>query len=292
MKCVACQTEIEASSVYCPKCGAKLEDPDGQGTEQQFGQEETQQPLADEVRERTGPGSAEQGTASQRLLDTARSGVNKPAKTGSGRLGPRAATPPRPSSPLPGNLLCYRPPLGAISLADVEEGMDGTFRPLSLVDSDRRAVDLVLLYPDLSRWNHQVSTDGPSVLSRRGNLQTRSRRHRGDRHRRLETRTDTLGSSDQRRSRHGEHQVGRPDQPELKLLGLENPDVVFQALDDARRKERTTRGSNPCESRQLFFELDVQFRRWRELGMLIAFRYFVTVRRATVIPCFPSSVTS
>ena len=36
----------------------------------------------------------------------------------------------------------------------------------------------------------------------------------------------------------------------------------------------------------------VQSRRWRELGMFIALRYLVTVRRATVRPCFASSLTS
>jgi hypothetical protein len=30
--------------------------------------------------------------------------------------------------------------------------------------------------------------------------------------------------------------------PELRLLGLENPDVVFKSLDEARRKERVARG--------------------------------------------------
>ena len=40
-----------------------------------------------------------------------------------------------------------------------------------------------------------------------------------------------------------------------------------------------------------YFSPFVQSRRPRELGMFIALRYLVTVRRATVMPCFASSST-
>ena len=68
------------------------------------------------------------------------------------------------------------------------------------------------------------------------------------------------------------------DLGERALKNIPRPVHVFRAVPEG--------GAAVCSSTR------VQSRRWRLLGMFIALRYLVTVRRATVTPCLASSATS
>ncbi len=101
MKCVECQAEIEDKSVYCPKCGARLEETDGQEAMGQDAAETSkadvnqEAPVPDEVDEEPEPEPAEQPTASERLLDAARSGGEKTTETDAGTAWTEGGYSPR-----------------------------------------------------------------------------------------------------------------------------------------------------------------------------------------------------
>ena len=241
MKCLACQAEIETNSVYCPKCGAKLEEPEGQEGEEQFGQEETQEPVSGEVDEQTQPEPAEQRTASQRLLDTARAGAEKTSKADAGSAWTQGGYSPKT--------------LNARFLATCVASILLLVLSLWLW---RREWGNWVWYPSLiaiaALWIWFACVRIYRVGTIKYQLTAHQFYHEEGIFKRVRDVIEVIDIDDLQLERTlwdrminggvGSVTIRSADQssPNLKLPGLDNPDVVFQALDDARRKERAARG--------------------------------------------------
>ncbi len=236
MKCVACQAEIEASSVFCPKCGAKLQDAEGQGLNQQSPLEQPQSPLASGVDEEAVPPAPR-----ERLLDAARSGADKVTGTESAAGWSQGGYSPK--------ALRARF-LGTCILSILLLGLSFWLW--------RREWGNWVWYPSLiviaALWIWYACIRIYRVGTIKYQLTVHQFYHEEGIFKRIRDVIEVIDIDDLKLERTlwdrvinggvGTVSIKSADQssPVLRLRGLDNPDAVFQALDDARRKERTARG--------------------------------------------------
>lgn len=241
MKCAACQTEIEASSVYCPKCGARIdggeeEKTDGAPSSEDVQQSETPAPEPE-------PEPAKQPTASERLLETARSASKKGAETDT--AGP--AWTEGGYSPKALNARFYNTIGGTILLL---------LLPLWL--TWRQGWPTWVWYPPLiliaALWIWFACVRIYRVWTIKYQLTAHQFYHEEGIFRRIRDVIEVIDIDDLKLEKTlwdrminggvGTVIIRSTDQstPELKLPGLDNPDLVFKSLDDARQRERVSRG--------------------------------------------------
>lgn len=246
MKCVACQAEIEANSVYCPKCGARVDEPVGQETPGQeaaedFGADVTQEPVSDEAGEQSQPEPSEQPTASERLLDTARSGGEKTAETDAGTAWTQGGYSAKALNARFMNTIAVSVLLLALAIwGHWARGWTWLWYPSAI------AIAALWIWFACVRiyrvWTIKYQLTAHQFYHEEGIFKRvrdvievididdlKLERTLFDRMVNGGVGTVTIKSTDQ-------------SSPELRLVGLDNPDVVFKSLDDARRKERAARG--------------------------------------------------
>ncbi len=248
MKCVECQTEIEDKSVYCPKCGARLEETDGQeamgqdvagSSEADATQEE---PVSDDVKEQPEP--TEQPTASERLLEAARSGGEKTTDTDAGTAWTEGGYSPRA--------------LNARFLVTCVVSVLLLVLSFWLMFKEKPWSTPFALYPSLlviaGLWIWFACVRIYRVWTIKYQLTAHQFYHEEGIFKRVRDVIEVIDVDDLKLERTlwdrminggvGTVTIKSTDQssPELKLAGLDNPDVVFKSLDDARRKERAARG--------------------------------------------------
>ena len=245
MKCVACQAEIEANSVYCPKCGAKMDEPADQETLESSGADEVQEPESDEADTQTQTDSAPpaQATASERLMEVARSGGEKTTDNDAGTAWTEGGYSPR--------------------------ALNGRFLATCVVSVLLLALSLWLmwkqewsppfsLYPSLivigALWIWYACVRIYRVGTIKYQLTAHQFYHEQGIFKRVRDVIEVIDIDDLKLERAlwdrvinggvGTVTIKSTDQssPELRLMGLDDPDVVFKSLDDARRKERAARG--------------------------------------------------
>ncbi len=241
MKCVACQAEIEAKSVYCPKCGAKIDEPEAPETSEENGAEVTQQPADAETEPATEP--EEDRTASERLLDVAKAANEQAADTDS------------PSEWTEGG---YSPKaLNARFLVISVASVLLLVLSLWLMWSKEWSAPLAL-YPSLAviaaLWIWFACIRVYRVGTIKYQLTAHQFYHEEGIFKRIRDVIEVIDIDDLKLERTlwdrminggvGCVTIKSTDtsSPVLKLPGLDDPDVVFRALDEARRKERVARG--------------------------------------------------
>lgn len=242
MKCPACQTEVNVDSVYCPKCGEKLEQP-------------AEQPVAEEAGPRSetnDSGRAEEGepaggeasqTASERLLEKAREAGAKtgPAETVSGwtkgGYSPKA--------------------LNARFLVTCL----ATLVLLCLVfwlwwgeNAWWKWAGYAAIVVIAALWVWYLCVRIYRVGTIKYQLTARQFYHEEGIFRRIRDVIEVIDIDDLKLERTlwdrvinggvGTVVIRSADQsdPELRLVGLGNPQEVFEALDNARQRERVARG--------------------------------------------------
>jgi len=237
MKCVACQAEIEANSVFCPKCGAKLDEPQSQDALGDSDADTAQEPVADEADAST----PEQSTASERMQDVARD--DEAADKAStvewteGGYSPKA--------------------LNARFLATCIVSILLLVLSLWLMWS-REWSAAFALYPSLAviagLWIWFACIRIYRVGTIKYQLTVHQFYHEEGIFRRIRDVIEVIDIDDLVLERTLFDRVINggvgsvtikstdPSSPILKLPGLDDPDVVFRALDEARRKERVARG--------------------------------------------------
>ncbi|MHB8903476.1 MAG: zinc ribbon domain-containing protein [Thermoguttaceae bacterium] len=231
MKCVACQADIEANSVFCPKCGTRLEQLEGHS-----GQEQAQEPLADEVQSQGGPQLAEQPNPVQRLRDTARAAATADTPAWSQGGYSKKTLRGRFLTTLFASILL----LAFLAWAEWSKQWNWPLYPV-----------LIAL---AALWIWYACVRIYRVGTIKYQLTAHQFYHEEGIFRRIRDVIEVIDIDDLKLERTlwdrivnggvGTVIVRSADQssPELRLRGLEKPDLVFQSLDDARRKERTARG--------------------------------------------------
>ena len=246
MKCAACQTEVDASSVYCPKCGAKLE-PEEQNTAETPAEE----PVADETQASASveaDGSAEsevqdQGTISDRLREVARTGGEKTSDNDAGTLWTQGGYSPKALNAR-FLLTCVVSVLLLVFGLWLQIGHE--WRPgFSLYPSLAVIAGLWIWFACIRIYR---------VGTIKYQLTAHQFYHEEGIFKRVRDVVEVIDIDDLKLERTlwdrvinggvGTVTIQSTDQssPVLHLKGLDDPDVVFQSLDDARRKERTARG--------------------------------------------------
>ena len=242
MKCPACQNEVNVDSIYCPKCGEKLE----QAAEQAPAAASAPQPDAEE----SGQGAEEQPageearpTASERLMERAREG---------GAQTPAA-----------------EPVSGWSKGGYSPKALNARFLATCLVTAALLAL-VVWLWWGESGWWKWAGYASIVVIAAlwiwylcvriyrvgtiKYELTTHQFYHEVGIFRRVRDVIEVIDIDDLKLERTLWDRVvnggvgtvvirsADPSNPELRLVGLVNPDEVFHALDNARRKERVARG--------------------------------------------------
>lgn len=236
MKCSACQAEVDANSVYCPKCGEKLESGEEQNTVEEA-------PHSEDAGTASEPEAEEQPTASQRLMEAARSGGERSAGDDPGTEWTEGGYSPKA---LNARFLatCLVSVLLLILASWLFWGQDWqgpwVWYPTAVLIA---ALWIWYLCVRIYRvWTIKYRLTAHQFYHEEG-IFTRVRdvievididdlkleRTLWDRLINGGVGTIVIQSAD-------------PSNPELRLRGLDNPDVVFQSLDDARRNERAARG--------------------------------------------------
>lgn len=240
MKCVACQAEIEASSVYCPKCGAKIEEAAAQESDD-FGANVPQEPESGEADTQADSESTAQPTVSERLMETARSGGEKTTETDAGTAWTEGGYSPKALN------------------ARFMNTIAGSVLILALTIWGHSARDWAWLwYPALialaALWIWFACIRIYRVGTIKYQLTAHQFYHEQGIFKRVRDVIEVIDIDDLKLERTlfdrmvnggvGTVTIKSTDQssPELKLVGLDNPDVVFKSLDEARRKERAARG--------------------------------------------------
>lgn len=242
MKCVECQAEIEANSVYCPKCGAKIEGDEGQQADENSTHDVAQDPVADETDRETQPEPSMQPTISERLLETAHSGGEKTANSDAGTLWTEGGYSAKALNAWFMNTI-------AVSIL---------LLGLSLWLNWGREWGAWVWYPSLiliaGLWGWFACVRIYRVWTIKYQLTAHQFYHEEGIFKRVRDVIEVIDIDDLKLERTlfdrmvnggvGTVIIRSTDQssPELKLVGLDNPDVVFKSLDDARRKERAARG--------------------------------------------------
>jgi len=245
MKCAACQAEIEANSLFCPKCGAKIEDQTDQATAEGAAAEPEDQPAAaDEVVAETPPAEPEpEPTASERLLEVARSGGEQNADPDPGTEWTEGGYSPKAL-----NARFLLTTLGSIFLAGFA---------LWLTWGENGWGSWVW-YPALiaiaGLWIWFVCIRIYRVWTIKYQLTAHQFYHEEGIFRRIRDVIEVIDIDDLKLERTlwdrlinggvGTVIIKSTDvtDPRLMLIGLDDPDLVFTALDEARRKERAARG--------------------------------------------------
>lgn len=242
MKCPACQTEVNVDSVYCPKCGERLEPAAEQASAAESGLPPGAKQSGDAAQEPPAGEEAEP-TASERLMERAREG------------GEEA----RPAEPMSGwTQGGYSP-----------QALNARFLATCLVTAALLALVVWLWWGDSAWWKWVGYASIAAIVGlwtwflcvriyRVGTIKYRLTPHQFYHEegifRRIRNVIEVIDIDDLKLERTlwdrvvnggvGSVLIRSADQsdPELRLVGLSNPDEVFQALDDARRKERVARG--------------------------------------------------
>ncbi|NLS97880.1 MAG: PH domain-containing protein [Planctomycetaceae bacterium] len=240
MKCAACQTEIEASSVYCPKCGARIDGGDEEKLDGAPSSEGVQPSETPEAEPESEP--AKQPTASERLLEAARSASRKEAETDispawtEGGYSPKALN-ARFYNTIAVTILLLLLPLW---LTMRQEWGNWVWYPA-----------LILI---VALWIWFVCVRIYRVWTIKYQLTAHQFYHEEGIFRRVRDVVEVIDIDDMKLERTlwdrmvnggvGTVIIKSTDQsnPELRLVGLDNPEVVFKSLDDARQKERVARG--------------------------------------------------
>ncbi len=247
MKCAACQAEVDASSVYCPKCGAKLEPME----EQDMAENPAEEPVTDETQaaasmEADGPAESEtqdQGTISDRLRNVAKSGGEKTSGNDPGTAWTQGGYSPKA--------------LNARFLATCVVSLLLLAFGLWLQIGHEWSPGLSL-YPALiiiaGLWVWFACVRIYRVGTIKYQLTAHQFYHEEGIFKRVRDVVEVIDIDDLKLERTlwdrvinggvGTVTIQSTDQstPELHLSGLDEPEVVFQSLDDARRKERAARG--------------------------------------------------
>lgn len=241
MKCVACQAEIEANSVYCPKCGAKIDEPEATEMSEDSGAEVPQEPVPDEMDAQAESEPTEQRTASERLLETARTGGEKTTETDAGTAWTEGGYSPKALNARFMNTIAASVLLLVLTMWG-HWAREWTW----------------LWYPSLiviaALWIWFACVRVYRVWTIKYQLTAHQFYHEEGIFKRVRDVIEVIDIDDLKLERTlfdrmvnggvGTVTIKSTDQssPELKLRGLDNPDIVFKSLDDARRKERAARG--------------------------------------------------
>ena len=241
MKCVACQAEIEASSVYCPKCGAKIEEPVDQETSDDSGADVAQEPVAGEADAQADSEPTTQPTASERLMDTARSGGEKTTETDAGTGWTEGGYSPKALNARFMNTIAGAVLILALTIwGQAAQGWTWLWYPA------------LIAIAALGVWFACVRIYRVGTIKYQ--LTAHQFYHEEGIFKRVRDVIEVIDIDDLKLERTlfdrmvnggvGTVTIKSTDQssPELRLVGLDNPDVVFKSLDDARRKERAARG--------------------------------------------------
>lgn len=250
MKCVACQAEIETNSVYCPKCGARIEAPDApdapEGQEAVEGSEaETPpEPSSDEGEAEAPSEPAKEPTASERLMEAARSGGEKTTETEAGTGWTEGGYSAKAL-----NARFINTVAGTVLLLILSFWLMFKENPWSTAFA---------LYPSLiviaALWIWFACVRIYRVWTIKYQLTAHQFYHEEGIFKRVRDVIEVIDIDDLKLERTlfdrmvnggvGTVTIKSTDQssPQLRLVGLDNPDVVFKSLDDARRKERAARG--------------------------------------------------
>jgi len=241
MKCVACQAEIEASSVYCPKCGARIGESASQDVVENVDREAAQEPEAKETPSE--PEEDEPRTASDRLRDVAQKAkeqaadVDTPSEWTEGGYSPKA--------------------LNARFLATSAISILLLLLSLWLMWSKEWS-SAFTLYPSLAviaaLWIWFACIRIYRVGTIKYQLTAHQFYHEEGIFKRIRDVVEVIDIDDLALERTlwdrminggvGSVTIKSTDSssPVLRLAGLDKPDIVFRALDEARRKERVARG--------------------------------------------------
>ncbi len=242
MKCVACQAEIEANSVFCPKCGARIEATEGQEAVEDTGAEVTQEPVSDEGAAEPQPEPEKQPTASERLMEAARSGGEKTTETDAGTAWTEGGYSAKALNGRFINTACGTVLLLALAFWltwSLEWGTWVWYPVLIVVAALWIWFACVRIY---RVWTIKYQLTAHQFYHEEGIFKRvrdvievididdlKLERTLVDRMVNGGVGTVTIKSTDQ-------------SSPILRLVGLDDPDLVFKSLDDARRKERAARG--------------------------------------------------
>ena len=236
MKCVACQAEIEASSVYCPKCGAKIEEPAAQEFSDDLGAQEPESSEADTQTERTA-----QPTASERLMETARTGGERTTETSAGTAWTEGGYSPKALNARFMNTIAGSVLILALTIwGHSSQGWAWLWYPALIAIAAMWIWFACIRVYRVGTIKYQLTAHQfyheEGIFKRVRDVievididDLKLERTLFDRMVNGGVGTVTIKSTDQ-------------SSPELRLVGLDNPDVVFKSLDDARRKERAARG--------------------------------------------------
>lgn len=241
MKCVACQAEIEANSVYCPKCGARVDEPEPAETSEDSAVDVSQEPVSDETDTQEEPEPAEERTASERLLETARTGGEKTTETDAGTAWTEGGYSPKALNARFMNTIAASVLLVALAIWG-QWAREWTW----------------LWYPSLiviaALWIWFACVRIYRVWTIKYQLTAHQFYHEEGIFKRVRDVIEVIDIDDLKLERTlfdrmvnggvGTVTIKSTDQssPELRLVGLDDPDLVFKSLDDARRKERAARG--------------------------------------------------
>lgn len=241
MKCVACQAEIEANSVYCPKCGAKIEEAASQDTPDDFGADMAQESESGEADVQADSEPTTQPTASERLMNVARSGAEKTTETDAGTEWTEGGYSPKALNARFMNTIAVSVLILALTIwAHWTRDWAWLWYPALIVVA--------------ALWIWFACVRIYRVWTIKYQLTAHQFYHEEGIFRRVRDVIEVIDIDDLKLERTlfdrmvnggvGTVTIKSTDQssPELKLAGLDNPDVVFRSLDDARRKERAARG--------------------------------------------------